>query len=136
MLTGPKIKACFRSSFTWFIINLQRRKIFTVLNNMDIIQPRTLKCEKAWACAKMQASLHTNPMLKVNCPVSPKPSTFHKPLDPPLPHFRPLALGINSYGKIRGNRRHRHVGDLLLVENNSSTIFLCVLNIYSNICLF
>jgi hypothetical protein len=91
----------FSNSFMWFIFNLQRRKIYTVLYN--IIQWTTLNVwefQMQKPLHGVQTSLRSNPVLWFNCPIS------HKLLA--LPHISTHVIQFET-----ARRRHEHIRNLL-----------------------
>ncbi len=92
MLTNLRINADVGVSFSWFIFNLQRRQIYAVLYsniqcrlfNMWRFQMQKPLTGGGAFSGRVRTSLHSRPMLRINCPVS------HKPLTSPLPQALPF----------------------------------------------
>ncbi len=109
MLTGSKINTGVEPIHVVFL-NLQMRKIYTVLYityvQRKVFTDGFLKSEKSLTSGgghqcKVQTSLHSRPMLKIDCTIS------HKLLTPPLPQAFPSQTHISTCDRISTRRRRR-----------------------------
>jgi hypothetical protein len=106
--------------FTWFIFNLQRRKMYTVLyNNIQwtvfrcvvFTNAKPLTLVDSHQC-KVQISLHSGPMLKIDCHI------FNKPQASPFPQVTPFSTP------------HTHTCDTILVREDDIIIVVINFTVY------